>query len=730
MLERHTSICRFCHAHCGIVVEVEDGRAVKVFGDKDNPVYHGFSCAKGRALPEQHRHPERLLHSLARTADGRHEPIASARALDEVADKLGEILERHGPRSVALYLGTYSFPYAASAPLATSWMKAIGSRMVFTSATIDQPGKPIASALHGRWSAGGYRFDDADVWMIVGANPVVAMSNGIPNSNPARHLHKARQRGLKLIVIDPRVTEVARAAHIHLQPRPGEDPTLLAAMLHWIMRESRHDAEFLAENVVGFEELRRAVAPFTPEYAARRADVPVEKLIEAARTFAEAGRACGTAGTGPNMAGRGNLTEYLLLTLNSVCGHWPRAGEPFSNPFAFLPPYTARAQADAPQPGWGFGEKLRVRGLTDSAAGLPTAALADEILQEGEGQVRALINLGGNPMAAWPDQLKTQEAMRSLELLVSLDIKLSATARVSDYVIAPKLSLEVPGLSLPNESLWFYGFGLGYPVPYAQYAPALVDPPEGADLIEDWEFFYELAQRMGLALELRLTNTWDPQAGRPEVVKLDMVSKPTTDELFDVLTRGSRIPLAEIKRHPHGKVFDDGGAVVEPKASDCEHRLDVANAFMLAELDAVGREPVGEEDPFPFRMISRRLPDVYNSSGRDIPKLVRRHRYNPAFMNPGDLQQLGLATGDVVKITSERASILGVVEAASDVRPGCLSMSHSFGDAPEYDAALRKIGSNTGRLSSVERDYDPYSGIPRMSNIPVQVRRFEGQLAN
>ena len=151
---------------------------------------------------------------------------------------------------------------------------------------------------------------------------------------------------------------------------------------------------------------------------------------------------------------------------------------------------------------------------------------------------------------------------------------------------------------------------------------------------------------------------------------------------------------------------------------------------MLAELDAVGREPLEEEDSFPFRMISRRLPDVYNSSGRDIPKLVRRHSYNPAFMNPSDLQQLGLATGDVVEITSERASILGVVEAASDVRPGCLSMSHSFGDAPEYDAALRKIGSNTGRLSSVERDYDPYSGIPRMSNIPVQVRRFEGQLAN
>ncbi len=195
MSETKTSICRFCHAHCGIKVEVEDGRAIRVIGDKDNPVYHGYSCAKGRALPETHAHPDRLLSSMKRGEDGRFDAISSERAMDEVAARLRSILDRHGPRSVAVYLGTYAAFYPASMPLATSWMREIGSPMIFTSATIDQPGKPIATALHGRWHAGPYLFDEADVWMLVGSNPLVAMSNGIPNSNPARHLHRAKKRG-------------------------------------------------------------------------------------------------------------------------------------------------------------------------------------------------------------------------------------------------------------------------------------------------------------------------------------------------------------------------------------------------------------------------------------------------------------------------------------------------------------------------------------------------------
>ena len=724
--ETHTSICRFCHASCPILVDVEDGRAIRTVGDKANPIYHGYICPKGRALPEQHAHPDRLLHSQRRRADGSHEPIGSQQAVDEVAARIQQILDRHGPRSIAMYTGTFSFPYPAATPLANAWFDAIGSNMRFTSATIDQPGKMIAPRLHGAWAAGAQPFTGADTWLLVGANPTVSKSIGIPSYNPAWYLNDAVKHGMKLIVIDPRRSEAAKQAAVHLQPRPGEDPTILAGMLRLILDEELGDARFVAENAVGCDALRKQVEPFTPEYVERRADIPRDQLVLATRTWAGAERGGANAGTGPNMSPRGNLTEYLLLCLTTLCGRYMREGETLPNPGALLPAVTARAQPIAPGPAWGFGEKLRVRGFSNTAAGLPTAALADEILLEGDGQVKALFCIGGNPMAAWPDQLKTHAAMEALELLVSFDIKLSATAKLADYVIAPPLSLEQPGMSLPSETLVPYA--MGYLVPYAQYAPKIVDPPEGADLIEEWEFFYGLAQRMGLPLTIESAYSWGPDVETPARNELDMQSPPTTDELFEMLAAGSRIPLAEVKRHPHGAVFSDPPSIVQPKDPSCTAKLDLANETMLAELAEVAAEPTERQTKYSYRLVSRRLLDVHNSAGRDIPKLVRKYRYNPAFMHPDDLASLGVAPGELITIESDHSTIYGVAEAEATLRTGVISMPHAFGDAPgdANDARVREIGSNTGRLTSVERDYDPYTGIPRMSAIPVNVRPYSG----
>jgi anaerobic selenocysteine-containing dehydrogenase len=721
MITTHTSICRFCHAFCALKVDVEDGRVVRVIGDKDNPMYHGYSCVKGRSLPEQHYNPERLLHTQKRGSDGTHQPIPVEQAMDEIAERVQEILTKHGPRAIASYSGTFSFHYPVGAALGGAFMSAIGSRMTFSSGSIDQPGKGIASALHGRWSAGPQSFDESDVWMLVGANPVVSMWGGIPHFNPARRLHRAKQRGMKLIVIDPRRSECAQQAEIHLQPKPGEDPTILAGMLRVILEEQLHDAKFLADEVAGLEALREAVKPYTPEYVARRADIPAEDLVSAARIFATGRVGMASAGTGPNMAPRGNLTEYLVLVLNTVCGRWMRAGEVLPNPFVLLPRRQARAQAEPPVPAWGYGEKLRVRGLTNMAGGgVPTAGLADEILLEGPGQVKALFSIGGNPMAAWPDQLKTRKAMDALDLNVTLDIKLSATAKLADYVIAPKLSLETAATTLPIETIHSYGVSPSYPAPYAQYAPALVDPPAGSEVIEEWEFFYGLAQRLGLELKLN-------------GVGLDMERKPTMDDLLGITTRGSRIPLEEVKKYPHGHIFADPSILVEPKEDGWEERLDIGNTVMMSELQEISQEPAvagaayyEEEGDFSHRMVSLRMNDVYNSSGRDIPKLLRKWKYNPAFMNPADMKDMALKKGDLVEISSHHASILGIAEGADEVRRGAISMAHAFGDGPEHDSKVQEIGSNTGRLSSVERYYDPYSGIPRMSAIPVNVRKVKG----
>ena len=725
-VETRPSYCRFCFNACAMLVDVEDGVPVAVRGDKSNPVYRGYFCVKGQQLVEAWRHPERLLHSQKRGPDGRHAPIASATACDEIAQKLAEIRERHGPRAIALYSGTFSTANPASGAVVTAWMKALGSRMAFNSNTIDQPGKALAQALHGMWMAPFQDFASSRVALLIGVNPLVAMSGGIPQGNPGRFLSDALARGLQLVVIDPRRTETASRATLHLQPRPGEDAAIVASLLRVILEEGLHDAAFCEENARGLETLRAAVAPFTPERVAARADVPAEQLRLAARIFARAGRGVATAGTGPNMSGNGTLFEYLLLCLNTLCGRWLREGERVANPGTVVPPFPAVAQALDPWPAWGFGEKLRVRGFTNTAAGMPTTALADEILLEGDGRVRALVNLGGNPVAAWPDQQKTVAAMKKLDLLVQIDIKMSATAKLAHYVIAPKHTLEMAGITLNQDYLALYGVGFGYPEAYGQYTPAITHPPAGSDLLEEWEFFYELAKRMELPLAIRQMGLVGPAKGEP--VPIDMDHKPTSEDLFRILMRDARISFEELQRHPHGAVFPDPPVTVAPKQPDWTGRLELASPEMMEALGELAERPRAARDPagFPLRLISRRMMNAYNSSARDLPALRARGSHNPAFVHPDTLLALGLAPGDAVEIASEHAAIRGIVEADPTLRPGLVSMSHAFGDAPAPDGAegdVRQVGSNTGALTSVERDYDRFSGLPRMSDIPVRLSR-------
>ena len=717
----HHTICRACHAGCGVIVDLEGNTPVAVRGNPDNPVYKGFCCVKGQNFAAQRNNPNRLLHSQKRQPDGSYADIPVQRAMDEIAERLSTLRDEYGPRSIASYYGTFAASSSViNGAIGTAWMHGLGSPMGFTSNTIDQPGKMVAAALFGRWLAPHDNFGSANVALLIGINPLVAMSGGIPHTNPGRYLTDALKRGLKLIVIDPRRSEVARRAHIHLQPRPGQDVAILAGMLRIILAEKLFDEAFVADNMTGLEQLEQAVAAYTPDLVAGRADIDPAQLVEAARLFARSGPGVATAGTGPNMSGHTTLMEYLVLCLNSVCGRWQRAGEQLAEPPSLGQQVQPRAQAMPPTPdyAYGFGEQMRVRGLGNTAAGMPTAALADEILLQGEGRVRALVSHGGNPVAAWPDQLKTIEAMRALDCLVQIDVRMSATAREADYVIAVKHPLEMAGLSLTHEYMSGYAPGFGTTQPWAQYTPAICTAPEGSDVIEDWEFFYGVAQRMGF--DLQLTPVSFNGTVRIEPWPMDMVNKPDSDEIFAALTRGSRIPLEQVKQYPEGRVFLDPPVIVGSKDEGWEGRLDAGNPQMMADLEEeLLRVDAG--DGWPFHLIARRQINVLNSTGHDIPGQNHGKTYNPAYMHPADLTELGLAEGDAVTIESERASIPGVVQADPNLRRGLVSMSHSWGGGPERDGEVFTIGACTGRLSRTDRDYERYTGMPRFSNIPVRV---------
>src|SRR5262249_12530784 len=393
MVETHKSFCRFCHAVCGIEVDVEDGRVVAVRGDRDHVVSQGYLCVKGRELPAQHAHPSRLRGAKRRTADGTLVDVASETALDEVAERLSALIARDGPGAIAVYSGTHGL-FGSGKPLVIAWANAIGTHWYLTPNTIDQPSQQTAWARHGSWDAGVQRFADADVMLFVGNNPGVSAfsrDGGPPYANAFRHLRDARRCGMKIIAIDPRRTELARSADLHLQVRPGEDPTLLAGMVRVILEEELHDREFVAAHLEGVDALRAAVADYTPAYVAARTDVPAALMTAAARLFAAGPRGPAMTCTGVNMAPRPDVTQHLVVVLNSLCGRFARGGDPVRNPGVLKAPRPWRAEVQPPRDLWGTGPRSRFRGLGRFGIEMPINVFADEVLTPGEGQIKALI---------------------------------------------------------------------------------------------------------------------------------------------------------------------------------------------------------------------------------------------------------------------------------------------------------------------------------------------------
>ena len=727
MASQYTSFCRNCLACCPIVVTVDDGRAVKVVGDPESALYDGYTCPKGRALPEQHNDPMRLLHCLKQTEDGRFAPIESHQAVSEIADKLKAIIERDGPRAVAVYSGTGVVSHPTGRSMSGAFLNAIKSPMMFSAATIDKPAAHTSTAMHGNWVAGAQPFEESDTLLLIGANPVIAKSNGAPFNNPGKRLKDAVNRGMKLIVIDPRRTETARRAHIHLQAWPGEDPVILAAMINVIIGEKLYDAEFVQRHAQGFEALARAVKPYTPEFAAGRSGVEADQIREAARTFGRARKGGAICSTGPSFSTRSNLSFYLALCLNTLCGRWGREGDIAAFPNALLPAFTPKAQAYPPYPPVGE-TAMRVRGLKQNASGMPTAALSDEILMDGPGQVKALFCVGGNPMLAWPDQARTEAALRKLELLVVFDYHMTATADLAHYVIASPLSLEVPAATNFVEALKYTGVARGFEQAWAQYAPKVVDPPDGSDLMDDREFFFGMAQQLGLQLEWINNYGYGPHVeASQDRFTLDMSRVPSVDELLELSCRRSRIPLDLVKKYPHGHVFEEVSLPIEPADAECKAKLELGDARMMGELGEVlaeGEESVLQRHSADHLLVCRRANNFMNSVGQSMPILTRDRRHNPVFMNPAAMARMSLNSGDKVAIRSSIGEVRAIVEADETIKSGVIAMTHGFGvqsiadkEGPEGN------GSSVTQLVSLD-EADPMTGIPRMSAIPVSVTKI------
>ncbi|WP_380877184.1 dehydrogenase [Sphingomonas sp. DBB INV C78] len=703
----HISFCRICMGSCGTIVTLDENRRmVSIRADREDPQTLGFACFKGLRAVEAHNNPERILHPLKKMPDGSFARIGIEQALDEIAEKLKTIVAESGPLSVAGYKGGGAFFTASAVMMLNDWLRALGSPKCYSSVTIDQSAKMVAAGRLGIWQAGKIPAHRADLMMLVGTNPMVSVNPPFDTRNPVKRMKAARERGMKLIVIDPRHTETASFADLVIQPLPGEDPTLIAGILHVVLAENWHDADFCAANVADLEELRAALAPFDPAYVSARADVPEAQIRAAARMFAVESRSGITgSSTGPDMGPHSNLAEHLLETLNIVCGRMQRAGDRVDNPGMVLPRYPRRAQAMPAPRWWEDGPKSRIHGYGAMNDEMMTGVMADEILEPGADRVRALIVHGGNPASSVPDQRHVVDALRKLDLLVCIEPTMGATARLADYVLPPFMQYERPDLPI-----WPYEYMLYPDQPYIRYTPAVAAPPEGAELVEDAYVFWGLAKRLGLPL------TYLGEL-------LDLTRAPSTDELLAIVTRNVPGGFDALRAEERGLVDESAEQYVEPAEEGWEGRFTLMPDDVRAEIGTVAAEDWQALDRS-HRLAVRRLREVFNSVGRDLPTTRKRVPYNLAFVNPDDMAAIGAVDGDEVEVESDRGAIMAVIEADPTLRRRVVSIAHGFGGLPDEasNEGYYQQGVSTNLLLDASRR-EAINAMPHMTGIPISLRK-------
>ena len=707
------SFCRICHAGCGTVLTIDDhDRIVGIRGDGDNEMSHGYACFKGLQARDAHHGEARLLHALKRQLDGSHAPISSEQALDEIAEKMQLIRDRDGSKAIGLYAGGGAFLSSAALPIYTNFLSAIGSDQWFTPSTIDQPNKAVSAGRMGAWAPGIHSLDRSEVLLLLGTNPLVShLASAVLVADSTRRLKAAKARGLKLICIDPRRTETARHSDLHLQPIPGQDPAILAGLIRLILSEGWEDRKFCAQHIGAsrLSDLRKAVEPCTPEAMERRAGLEPGQLRAVAEMFArdhKMGPAIMT--TGGSFASYANLARHLLDLLNILCGRFNRAGDHIEiNMFAPVGPIYA--EVTPPTRHWEAAPPSRIRGVGSIMNQKLTPTLADEILEPGEGQIKCLIMAGGNPAAIVPDESRIVKAIRSLELSVTIDPWMTASARLSDYVLAPTLTYERADLPLT------YGGKLFQHKAYGHFTPAIVSPPKGSDVIDDWYFFWAIASRLGCQIIYE---------GK---TPLDMSVPPTTEELLAIRCEGSRVNLEELKHYPSGKDLDHENSVVASPRLGKQTLFDVMPEDVAGELkEFLGTEshlgsPVSNGRHFRFLLSSRRSLHLLNSTYTQLPEVIKRNPSNPAFINPLDMREQGIEPGDLIEIESDHARISAVAQPDEDMRRGVISLMHGWTSA---DAKQGGVKSNVNALIDVTTNIGTINAMPRMSAIPVNIHRL------
>ncbi len=700
--------CNLCEAICGLELTVEDGtdgrpHVTSVRGNPEDPLSRGHICPKGVALADVYDDPDRLRRPLKRVGrpdSGEWVEIGWDEALDLTADGIARAVNEHGRDALGVYLGNPNAHSLGAQTHGVTMVKSFKTRNKFSASSVDQiPHQFVA------WQLFGHQLlipiadlDRTSYFLVFGANPMASNGSLMTVPDFPQRLRELRDRGGRMVVFDPRRTETAKVADEHHFVRPGTDALVLLAMVHTLLAEGLEDPP---PYVRGVESVRLAVADFTPELAERHSGVPASEIRRIVREYAAADGAAAYGRMGLSTQGFGSICQWAINCLNILSGNFDREGGVlFPEPAVDIvgKAIVGRGHHDV----W----RSRVRGIPEFAGELPVSTLREEIETPGEGQVRAMLTVAGNPVLSTPDGKGLARAFDGLDFMASVDIYLNETTRHADVILPPTTALEREQYDLVFHTLAVRNT--------ARFTPPVFEKPD--DAMHDWEIFREIALRTAARLKRKKS------LAKSLTERAALTVSPTTI-VSTLLLTGRRTTMRALRAEPAGVDLGPLRPTMPGRLQTGDKLIHLAPDLVVADLARL-RSTTEASAPGPDELvlIGRRHRSDNNSWMHNSERLTRGKPRHHLLMHPDDLSSRGLSDGSSVRIASRVGEVTTDVRASEDMMRGVVSLPHGYGHQVE---GVRMARAGTVAGVSINDLTDPLrldvSGNAALNGVPVTV---------
>jgi len=649
----HFRTCNLCEAMCGLEIKYQDYTIISIKGDKKDPLSNGHICPKATALQDLFEDPDRLKTPIKRTEKG-WISISWEEAFEEVTSNLRRIQKKNGVNSIGSYRGNPTVHNTGLTLFAGSFLQSIGSNQLYTATSVDQLPHHFASLM----MFGHYLLfpipdiDRTDFMLIIGGNP--AVSNGSIMTAPdfSKRLKSIKKRNGKVIVIDPRFTETSKIANTHHYIKPGTDALLLLSLLNVIFKENLTSEGRIKDISNGWETITELVKEYAPESISEIIGINSEEIKNLAREFATSKTAVCYGRFGVSTQEFGGICQWLINVLNTVTGNLDSEGGAMFTKPAIDVVGLSRVKG---KKGSFNKYQSRVHKYPEFSGEFPVATLADEILTEGEGQIKAMVMIAGNPVLSTPNGKQLEKAFESLEYMVAIDIYLNETTKFANIILP-----TTTGLETPLYDMVFHQFAIRNT---AKYSEALFYKTE--EQKHDWEILKELTSRLsGIENPANLEQTLD------YMLQFSSYQEP-------------KLSVSELIKHPHGIDYGALKSQLPERLFTSDKKIELAHPLFLKDLKRLAHKMNQWKNvttsEYNFSLIGRRHLRSNNSWMHNSQRLVKGRNRCTMLVNTIDAEKLQLKNLQIVSVTSSVGTIKIPIEITSEIMQGVLSIPHGWG---------------------------------------------------